>query len=477
MRASSISIALALGLGCNGAGDGSDGNDGSGGSGGTGMEATGPGSATGATTDVVDGTAEGGSGSATDDDSGTDTGEVDCEPVGPWPNGADDPLLISRYADGMPLGSAGSTWLSGDGRYVAFTSIAPATEDTPVDNLFSIFVYDARCDLMRWVPFDPPPRPVTEAVDPVISDDGSTVVFATRDSEMMGHMYAVDLADGSIEPIDVDADGVQQGVPAWHFEVSGDGRLVVFQTDSQLVPEDQNDFNDIYLRDRDTGTTERITVKADGSDTDSWSDAPSMSADGRFIAFSSSVPGLIPGQGGFVEVYLVDREMGTIEIVSRPEGSTDFGSSGQPSVSDDGRFVAFFTDVNDLVGDDTNDVGDVFVTDRQRNTITRASVASDGSELTTPSWGPELSGDGSVVVFGSGVLAAGSNEHQIFAKDLGTGELRRISENAAGEAASSFAVMGRVSADGQWASFETQATNLAPDVMPFGWGAYMVRLF
>ena len=462
-----VVLGCALAISCTSGGDGKGDGDGDG---------DGTAAADGGTDDDTDGVGDGGDGGTgadggdnssesageSGDDDGTGTGGVDCEPVGFWSDPPAGSIPLSKDLAGMPVpGSAPS--LSGDGRYMAYCSIADPTGEAPSGNLFAIHVYDAVCDTTTWVPFEPPAEPITEAIDPVISDDGSTVVFATRDSDQEGHMYVADLALGTIEPVDVDAEGNVVGTGMWHYELSADGRVVTFHTDRALVPEDVNE-TDVYVLDRDTGEIELVCPEEPG--VFSWCATPSISADGRYIAYER--PPLI---------LVYDRMTGTKEEVSHsPPPSNNTAMSGAPSISADGRFVAFHSDKNDLVEGDTNMRTDVFVRDRETDELVRI-LAPDGAEFDGPAAIPEISGDGNVVVFVMGWYGSGDPPAQIYAWDRRTGATRRISETAEGEVASLPSALGKVSADGKWAVFESNAPNLlAEGVASAGWYAYAVAL-
>ena len=139
--------------------------------------------------------------------------------------------------------------------------------------------------------------------------------------------------------------------------------------------------------------------------------------------------------------------------------------------------MAFHSGKRDLVEDDVNNVIDVFVYDRQTETTTRVSVDAGGVGLEGPSATPEISADGSVVVFVMGWYGAAEPQAQIYAHDSTTGTTRRISETADGEEAMTASSLGKVSGDGQWAGFETTASNLLPEGTPsLGWNAYLVSL-
>ena len=184
------------------------------------------------------------------------------------------------------------------------------------------------------------------------------------------------------------------------------------------------------------GTTERVSVASDGTQGNSPSRIPAISADGRVVAFQSWATNLVPEKTNWVtDVFVRDRQTGTTERVSVASDGTqaDWRSCegammdrGVVSLSADGRFVAFYSEATNLVPGDTNGVGDVFVHDRQTGATDRVNVASDGTQVNASSWSEwtqALSADGRVVAFHSGAtnLAPGDTNgaNDVFVHDRG----------------------------------------------------------
>jgi hypothetical protein len=152
--------------------------------------------------------------------------------------------------------------------------------------------------------------------------------------------------------------------------MSADGRLVVFSSSApNLVPRDTNGETDIFVRDRSTGTTERVSVDSSGIQPNGSSGHPSVSADGRFVAFSSRASNLVPDDtngiaDGTPDVFVRDRQTGTTERVSVDSSGNQANSSScclPPSISSDGRSFAFQSYASNLVPGDTNNSMDSFV--------------------------------------------------------------------------------------------------------------------
>jgi Tol biopolymer transport system component len=152
-----------------------------------------------------------------------------------------------------------------------------------------------------------------------------------------------------------------------------------------------------------TATTSRVSVASDGTqaNNDSWETA--ISADGRYVAFRSLANNLISGDtNGFPNVFVHDRQTGLTNRVSvASDGSQANGGSGPPSISANGRYVAFASWASNLVSGDTNNFIDIFVHDRHTGQTSRVSVASDETQANADSYGPSISADGRYVAFHS----------------------------------------------------------------------------
>jgi Tol biopolymer transport system component len=184
--------------------------------------------------------------------------------------------------------------------------------------------------------------------------------------------------------------------------VSADGRYVAFHSEAtNLVAGDTNGSEDVFVRDRVTGTTERVSIATGGAEGNGHSSAESISADGRFVAFESQASNLVSGDtNGQADIFVRDRQTGTTERVSRATSGAQGNSlSGGPAISADGRFVAFLSFSTNLVPGDTNGHYDIFVRDRLNGTTERVSVATGGTQADGDSYSPAISADGRYVAF------------------------------------------------------------------------------
>jgi Tol biopolymer transport system component len=246
-----------------------------------------------------------------------------------------------------------------------------------------------------------------------LSRDGRFVAFASYASNLVPgdtnervDAFVRDIELGSNERVSVASSGEQGEGNSAGPTLSGDAsRVAFFSEAANLVPEDANGVSDVFIRDRIDGTIRRISLALDGSDANGPSDVAMISADGRSIAFASDASNLVPDDANQErDVFVHDLESGRTERISEAaDGSDPDGASDFPSISADGRRVAFVSRASNLVPDDRNSVPDVFVADVAGGWVIRVSVAFNGTEANEESgaWGIELSDDGRCVVFGS----------------------------------------------------------------------------
>ncbi|WSQ06506.1 hypothetical protein OG604_01240 [Streptomyces sp. NBC_01231] len=212
------------------------------------------------------------------------------------------------------------------------------------------------------------------------------------------------------ERVSVTAEGTQANDFSGVGGISANGRYIAFDSSAtNLVPGDSNGFSDIFIKDLHTGTIERANVADDGTEADNETMTYSMSANGRYIAFSSYADNLAPGDTPDAQdVFVHDRLTGRTELlVKAGEAGTQ---TYEPSISANGRYVAFTSDRSDLVPGDTNNSRDVFVRDRWKGTIKRVSVADDGTQTDGFSEGAVISADGTRIGFRSQFSLGGDDE-------------------------------------------------------------------
>src|SRR5436309_3388656 len=194
------------------------------------------------------------------------------------------------------------------------------------------------------------------------------------------------------ERVSVASGGTEGNDASLGCAFSADGRFVAFDsTASDLVAADTNGVSDVFVHDRQAGTTERVSVASGGTQANHASSCPALSADGRFVAFQSDATNLVAGDtNGATDVFVHDRQTGATERVSVASGGGTQGNGNSggffafPALSADGRLVALQSAATNLVPADTNGATDVFVHDRQTGTTARATGASATSQGNGP---------------------------------------------------------------------------------------------
>src|SRR4028118_1482524 len=242
--------------------------------------------------------------------------------------------------------------------------------------------------------------------------------------------------------------------------ISTDGRFVAFASDaSNIVPGDTNNRSDIFVRDTLTNTTTRVSLDSAGNQGNRDSSFPSISADGRFVAFASDASNIVPGDtNNRSDIFVRDTLTNTTTRVSLDSaGNQGNRDSSFPSISADGRFVAFASDASNIVPGDTNNRSDIFVRDRLTNTTTRVSVDSAGNQGNRDSNYPSISADGRFVAFESDasniVPGDTNNSHDIFVRDTLTNTTTRVSVDSADNQGNGYSNTPSISADGRFVAF------------------------
>jgi hypothetical protein len=318
----------------------------------------------------------------------------------------------------------------------------------------------------------------------VSSADGRYIVFYSQasnlvpgDSNGTWDVFVRDVVSGHTTRASVASDGTQ-GVGDGTVEavtITADGRYVAFDSRfSNLVPGDTNGAPDVFRHDMVTGETIRVSVATGGGQANAgtWGAGsfwPSMSSDGRCIAFSSHSTDLVPGDtNGEADVFLHDCLTGETERVSLSSaGQQGNLASTESAITADGRLVAFSSWATTLVPGDLNGFKDVFIRDRQLQATTRISVSSAGAEGNSDSTWPQISADGAIVTFDSQAsnLVAGdvNGTHDTFYRNRTTGVIDLAGVSSAGIQGNDMTSCGTVSSNGRFVAFVSNASNLVPD--------------
>lgn len=316
--------------------------------------------------------------------------------------------------------------------------------------------------------------------DVSISADGRYVAFSSNASNLVlgdtlgGGVLVHDRQTGATTRVSVDSAGrpANRYSLSYSPSLSADGRFVAFHSDaSNLVLGDTNDHRDVFVHDRQTGATTRVSVDSAGQQGNDDSEFASVSANGRYVAFISLASNLVPGDtNDAYDVFVHDRRSGATTRISLnsagEQGNSHSFTCGGTSLSDNGRYVAFISSASNLVLGDTNDYLDIFVHDRQTGATTRVSVNRAGGQGNAASFPCSLSAEGRYVAFSSeasNFIAGDTNEHgDVFVHDRQSGATSRVSVNSAGEQGNHRSYEPFISADGRYIAYSSYASNLVP---------------
>ncbi len=327
--------------------------------------------------------------------------------------------------------------ISGDGRYVVFDSYATNLAASCTNGHDQIFVRDRQNGTTTCASLSSAGvQGNNESSPALISNNGRYVAFASRSSNLVGDdtnfsydIFVRDLQGNTTERVSVSSSEEQayNGAEQFGLAISADGRYVAFASGSaNLVDDDSNGAVDIFVRDRQAGTTARVSVGSSGVQGNGDSLYAAISSDGRYVAFQSCADNLVSGDtNGQCDLFVRDRQNNTTRRVAMGyDGSEPNGSLVDLlSISADGRYVTFTSWASNLVPGD-NGADDVFVHDCQSGDTWLVSVAADGQDRDDNSRNPVISGDGSTIAFESTAanLVAGdtNGETDIFVRARGS---------------------------------------------------------
>jgi len=363
--------------------------------------------------------------------------------------------LVSVSSDGTQGNNDTSIWstISADGRYVAFKSEADNLVEGDTNGFQDCFVHDRVTGETTRVSVASDGTQANGACAYIglfgypwgqfISADGRYVAFhsdATNlvegDTNGSTDIFVHDLVTGETTRVSVASNGTQGNGASLYPSFSADGRYMAFQSDATNLVEGVTNGG-IYVHDQLTGETTVESVSSDGTQGNQGGMYPFISADGRYVAFSSISDNLVEGDtNAEFDVFVHDRISGETTRVSVTSDGRQGNGDGAPAISADGRYVTFDSNASNLVEGDINGLSDVFVHDRMTGRTTLVSVSSDGTQRNTDSNYSFISADGRYVIFLSGAdnLVKGDTNGalDIFVRFLGTGKYSTVitSENA-----------------------------------------------
>ncbi len=397
------------------------------------------------------------------------------EPLAP----AQDTTRVSVDSAGSEaLGFSNCDSISADGRYVSFWSDASNLVAGDTNGVVDSFVHDRVTGITERVSVDSSGAEGNgNSFGASLSADGRFIAFSSESSNLVAgdvnvvpDVFLHDRLIGTTELVSVDSAGVQGNGVSYVTALSADGRLIAFLSRAtNLVAGDTNGVDDIFVHDRVTGITERVSVDSSGNQATDWSECPWISADGRFIGFSSNAPNLVANDtNGFPDAFVRDLVSGTTERVSvNSSGIQGNSQSTLSGISSDGRFVLLTSSANNLSAYDYNQASDVFVHDRVTGTTERVDVDSYGRECDL---GAQAAGgmtaDGRIVAFfspSSMLVPDDTNgDCDAFIHDRVTGITERASVDSQGgeQHGRNGSGSALISADGRIVAFDSDADDL-----------------
>lgn len=362
--------------------------------------------------------------------------------------------------------------ISGDARFVAYESSSALLAPGDTNGVGDVFVRDRVLGITRIVS----DGGQFESGHASISQDGQFVAFESWSENWLStdqngwlDVYVRDLAFGGFELVSVDSAGNQGNRASRNPSISADGRFVAFDSRAHLAAADTDfDLSDVYLRDRTLGTTTLLSVGNLGQNSTAPATHPAISGDGSFVAFECLDAFDPADTNGSTDIYVRDIVNGTTTLVSRhPTLGPGDAASYAPSISLDGSRIVFDSDAENLAaGGDTNHVRDIFLVDRIAGTCQRVSVGPGGVQSDGFSQRAAISGDGRFVSFESDAtnLVAGdlNGVTDIFVYDTSNGTMHRMTVDGAYFEADSTSYFSALSFDGSACAFSSLASNLAP---------------
>lgn len=376
--------------------------------------------------------------------------------------------------------------MSSDCRYIVFTSNASNLIQGGTNNNEHIFLYDRQADTMKLLSLNAQGQQGDRnSTDPVISADGKFVAFQSEarnlvpgdengnnDPSSGRDIFLYDLENDTLERISVPNGGGEANQASGQPSISGDGRYVAFQSSANnLVSQNTYGNTNAYIYDRNAPTNKLIPISVPFADilTNRDSLSPAISTDGAYVAFEFSVDRNGDNQNlnyRYTDIYLYSTLGGSVERISGTKigVAADGTKSENPSISADGRYVAFESNLEDIDFYDTNKAIDIFVYDRVEGTTRRVSAqGSTGGQLFRDSTNPSISGNGQFVAFesmASNLVDSDTNDEiDIFITDLATGELSLASVSQDGTQGNGYSYQPALSFDGSCMVFYSAASN------------------
>ena len=389
---------------------------------------------------------------------------------------AESAVRVSLLTDGTQgNGTSNSVDISGDGQYVAFISAADNLVPDDTNHTTDVFVYNCQTgDVSRVSVASDGAQGNGAVFEPRISADGRYVAFVSDATNLVPwddneeeDIFVHDRVNGTTVRVNVASDGTESNNSSYLGDISADGRYVVFHSyGNNLVDGDTNAVSDVFIHDLQEGTTKRLSIADDGTQGNGSSGIPGFSADGRYVIFESVAKNLIPNDTNDKrDIFRCHIETGELIRVSvASDGTQGNNNSFRSSISGDGRYAVFDSYATNFTLHDNNGSADIFVHDCQTGETVLVSVSSDNIQGDNESQFNSISSDGRYIVFGSyseNLIVGGTNQvGQVYIRDCLTGETALVSKAADGSQGNDYSGVPVISSDGNYIVYESDALNL-----------------
>jgi hypothetical protein len=382
------------------------------------------------------------------------------------------------------------TSLSNTGRYVAFHSIANNLVATDTNGETDVFVRDTQAGSTERVSLSSAGIEGNgDSAHPDISGDGRYVVFESfatnfdpADTDITRDIYLYDRTNDTITLVSKNMTGGSASGDTQRAAITPDGEFIVYVSNaSDIVAGDTNGTYDCFVYDVSSGMVNRILTST-GAEFDDDCIVADIAGGTPLIAFESEATNVVPndtnGKGDIFIVSIFNTGHARVSVDSAGNEGNDFANA--PSISRDGDFVTFFSQANNMVLSDTNGIGDIFLHETQTGETTRVSVVSGGAQANNTSTNPHISGGGRYIVFTSfatNLVPGDTNEVvDVFIHDTQTLVTERLSTTSQNVEGNHFSYYPAISGNGQAVVFESLASNLVPDDTNDRWDAFKVTI-
>ncbi len=405
-------------------------------------------------------------------------------------NSSDVVRLVSRASDGT-LGNEWSTIggfdevdmsISRDGRYIAFSSRATNLVSGDTNNLYDTFLADTQtCQIWRVSVAGNGTQGNGFSTNAAISGDGRYIGFISNSTNLLPvadpfayqDWFVHDRITGQtrlVSGLGTDAAPIFQNEDSWFesISLSDDGRYIAFSSRASNLTvglDPRYPYLHVFLKDMQTGVITLVSEPTTGAGLP-YGVHPNISGDGRFVTFQSDEQMVAADSNPGEDIYVFDRTTGELYLASVTSGggsSSSNGVSEHPGISDDGRYIVFYSS-GVLVPSDTNNTTDIYLHDRLINQTIRVSQSQDGQQGNAESVSPTISDDGRYVSFGSWATTLGpsvpAGNPQIYLWDRQTQAVSLVSTAADGSAGNMTQYRSAISGDGRFVIFDSSSTNL-----------------